>query len=64
VSDTRPAGLDNAKVYVRADAPGTWGRWYIRADDTVVYQWPSGEWNERPLLSAATLRTSPLWTRA
>ncbi|HEX6354744.1 hypothetical protein [Actinophytocola sp.] len=48
---------------MRADAPDSYGRWYVRTDDTVVYQWPNGKWNENPIVSAATLRTSPVWAR-
>jgi hypothetical protein len=59
-----PPGLDDAEVYVRADAPDSYGRWYVRADGSVAYQWPSGEWNENPILPAETLRNSPLWTKA
>lgn len=63
MSDGRPAGLDDSEVYVRTDAPDAYVRWYIRPDGTVVYQWPNGVWNESPMVSAETLRTSPVWVR-
>ncbi len=63
-TESRPADLDGAEVYVRADAPDTWGRWYVRTDDSVVYHQPGGQWIENPIVSAEKLRTSPVWTRA
>lgn len=58
-----PPGLDDAEVYARADHPERWGRWFIRRDDTVVYQWPTGEWQTEPIVTATLLRTSLIWKR-
>lgn len=63
-TDTRPAGLDDAEVYVRADAPEAYGRWYIRTDGTVVYEDPSGAWSDPSMVSAEKLRTSSVWAPA
>lgn len=63
MSTNIPAGLDGAEVYVRADHPDGWGRWHIRADDTVVYETPSGEWTDPAMVAAETLRRSGVWAR-
>jgi hypothetical protein len=61
---SKPANLDGAEVYVRADYPDSYGRWYIRSDDSVVYHSPAGEWRETSMVSAEKLRTSPVWAPA
>jgi hypothetical protein len=54
--------VTGARVFVEAGRPIAGGRWYCLADNTVVYERPSGERVYPALVAAATLANSPTWT--
>jgi hypothetical protein len=54
--------LTDAETYVGADRPTPGKRWHILADNTVLYERPSGAF-PRSIIPARTLRSRPTWTR-
>jgi hypothetical protein len=44
-----------------ADQPNAVDRWHVQPDMTVIYERRPGQFEEARVLTASTLRDSPLW---
>ena len=54
--------LTGAEIYIETqDPPIAGGRWYVLADNTVLYQRSDGEFNPTAIVAAQTLRTNSSW---
>ncbi|MCR6485527.1 hypothetical protein M8542_22110 [Amycolatopsis sp. OK19-0408] len=59
-----PPDLTGATTYAAAGQPNAVDRWHVQPDATVIYERRPGEFEESRMLTASTLRDSPLWIEA
>lgn len=59
-----PEDLAGARIFRIADSDSA-ERWYVTAEDTVIYQRANGELErDRVILTAGTLQRQPTWVEA